>query len=49
MGRARLILGICDRFHCLPSQVLAEDSELIRLLEIERLAGPAHVPGPHQQ
>lgn len=30
---------MCDRFHCLPSQVLAEDAGLLRLLELEDLAG----------
>lgn len=34
-----MILGICDRFHKLPSQVLAEDVELIQLLRIEDEAG----------
>jgi len=33
----RLVLGLCDRFHCLPSEVLAEDSGIIRLLMIEKL------------
>ena len=32
--RAELILGLCDRFHCLPSQLLAEDVELLKLLTI---------------
>lgn len=34
-----MILGLCQRFGCLPSQLLAEDAELMRLLEIERLGG----------
>lgn len=28
---------ICDRFHCLPDEALRQGSEIIRLLEIERL------------
>lgn len=32
------LLALCDRFRCLPSQILAEDGEVFRLLEIERLA-----------
>ncbi len=31
---AELILGLCERFGCLPSQLLAEDAELLRLMEI---------------
>ena len=32
--RAELILGLCDRFHCLPSQLLAEDVQVLKLLAI---------------
>jgi hypothetical protein len=31
------VLGICERFGQLPSQVYAEDAELLRLLRIEAL------------
>jgi hypothetical protein len=31
------MLTLCDRFHCLPSAVLGEDSELLRMLDIEKL------------
>lgn len=34
---AETILRLCDRFGCLPSQVLAEDAGLLRLLRIEEL------------
>jgi hypothetical protein len=34
------VLRICDRFHVLPSQVLAEDASLLRLLKIETLGTP---------
>jgi hypothetical protein len=30
-----LILDLCERFHCLPSALLAEDAALLQLLEIE--------------
>jgi hypothetical protein len=29
------VLGLCDRFKALPSQVLAEDASLLRLLKLE--------------
>jgi hypothetical protein len=32
-----MILGICDRFKVLPSQVYAEDAGMLRLLKIESL------------
>lgn len=31
-----MLLNLCRQFHCLPSQLEAEDSELLRLLTIER-------------
>ncbi len=37
MSEASLVLGICDRFRCLPSQALAEGAEVIRLMKIEGL------------
>ncbi|GGU13303.1 hypothetical protein GCM10010289_38730 [Streptomyces violascens] len=37
---AETILRLCDRFHCLPSQILAEDASILRLLEIEKLGTP---------
>lgn len=30
---------MCQRFGCLPSQLMAEDAQLIQLLAIETLAG----------
>lgn len=35
--RAEAVLGMCERFGCLPSQLYQEDADLLRLLEIERL------------
>lgn len=31
------MLALCDRFHKLPSEVLAEDAAILRLLKIEAL------------
>lgn len=33
------MLAQCDRFHCLPDQLLAQSTRLIRLLKIEELGG----------
>jgi hypothetical protein len=41
---AELILGICDRFHKLPSEVYREDASLMSLLAIEALAKPPQSP-----
>jgi hypothetical protein len=30
------VLKYCREFHCLPSQLFAEDAELLRLVAIER-------------
>lgn len=35
-----MIVGLCDRFHCLPSQLLEEDAELLRLVRIVDIAKP---------
>lgn len=37
---AELILGLCERFHCLPSQLEAEQ-DLLWLLAVERIAREA--------
>src|SRR5690349_19057812 len=34
---AEMIMGLCERFGCLPSQLLAEDAELLRYLELESM------------
>lgn len=31
---------MCTRFHCLPSVLLAEPGDLLRLLKLEELAAP---------
>lgn len=35
------MLGLCERFHCLPSALLAEDAALLRLIRIRDLGSPA--------
>lgn len=35
-----MILGLCDRFGCLPSEVRAESAGVLRLCQIERLGHP---------
>jgi hypothetical protein len=34
------VLGICERFGCLPSELYREDAELLRLLTIEAMGRP---------
>lgn len=31
---AERVIGLCDRFHVLPSQVLAEDAGMLRMLAL---------------
>ena len=31
------MVGLCERFHCLPSQLYQEDAEFLRMLEIVRM------------
>lgn len=34
-----MVLGLCERFGCLPSALYAEDASLIRMLELEEMGG----------
>jgi hypothetical protein len=34
---AELILGLCDRFHCLPHEAEALDASVIRMLQLEEM------------
>lgn len=40
MIESRLILRLCDRFHCVPDEAYAMDARVWRLMEIERLSRP---------
>lgn len=40
------MLGLCDRWHCLPSQVYAEDARVLRMLRVADLGGYNDQPGP---
>lgn len=42
------MIGLCDRFHKLPSEVEAEDSKLLRYLRIIRLGTPERQEGEPQ-
>ena len=35
--RAEIVIGLADRWHCPPSQVLAQDARVLRLLDVYRL------------
>lgn len=35
-----MVLALCDRFHALPSQVLAESTDLLRYMNIEGFEKP---------
>jgi pyruvate/2-oxoglutarate dehydrogenase complex dihydrolipoamide dehydrogenase (E3) component len=37
LAHAELIMGLCERFGCLPSQLLAEDARMLRWLRIESM------------
>jgi hypothetical protein len=38
---AEIVLGLCRMLHKMPSQIRAEDMELLRLLAIEQAGGSA--------
>lgn len=35
-----MVLGLCERFHCLPSQLEEEQAEIIRLVQIQQKGHP---------
>lgn len=43
LARARLVIELCERFHCLPDKggLLDQDAEFLRMLKIVDLAGPS--------
>lgn len=41
-----MILGLCDRFHVLPSQVLEEDASVLKMIALERRAFPDRYEQP---
>jgi hypothetical protein len=45
LAETELLLRICDRFGQLPSAVLEEDADLLRMLAIEDMARPREVDG----
>jgi hypothetical protein len=40
LAEAELILGLCKRFNCLPSQIMNESADLLRLIAIEAEGTP---------
>jgi hypothetical protein len=40
LRHARLVLTLCERFGCLPSQLMEEDSELLYLMNIVEMGTP---------
>ena len=45
LSRANLLISLCERFHKLPSEILAEDAQLLQLLQIRDRGNP---PQPDQ-
>lgn len=41
---AEYVIGLCERFHCLPSQLYAEDAEFLQLVSIQAIATPVDQP-----
>lgn len=39
-----MILGLCERFSCLPSALMAEDTALLRMVRVEDLGGGRDTP-----
>jgi pyruvate/2-oxoglutarate dehydrogenase complex dihydrolipoamide dehydrogenase (E3) component len=37
---ANTVLGLCEKFGCLPSQLLREDAGILRMLKIQHLGNP---------
>ena len=35
-----MMIGLCERFHCLPSQLDKEDAEFLRMIDIYDRAHP---------
>lgn len=35
-----MIIGLCKQFHCLPSQLMEEDSDLLSLVLIDHMGTP---------
>jgi hypothetical protein len=40
LDQVETVLALCERFHALPSQVLAEDASILRLVKVHDLAHP---------
>jgi hypothetical protein len=40
-----VVIGLADRWKCRPSEVLAEDAAVLRLLDVYELAHPPEAEG----
>jgi len=40
-----MIVGLCERFKCLPSQLMQEDTNLLRMVRMVDLAKPEEEVG----
>jgi hypothetical protein len=45
LTRAEVLIGLADRWKCRPSEVLAEDAAVLRLLDVYNLAHPPEEGG----
>lgn len=45
LARAEFVLGLCERFGCLPSALLQEDASIIRMLKVEAMGRKEEVGG----
>lgn len=39
-----MVLGLCQTFHCTPSQLEEESSEILRLVAIRQMGTKDHTP-----
>lgn len=44
-----MVINLCDRFKCLPSQLLKEDASILRLLAIHDMGTPDDKKGGGQE
>lgn len=45
LADAEFVLALCDRFHKLPSEIYAEDSDLVKMINVVALATPKDKEG----
>ena len=45
LARARIVLGLCERFGCLPPQVLELDASVLRMIDVYERGKPPEPEG----